>query len=239
MLKRRSKIRFHFEYIPTVEVRNHLKQLKPNKATVPHDFPPNIIRGCADCLAQPLSYIINFFLLEFFQVSGKSRKSFHFIKAARVISLKTTGRYLYCLSWLKLQGGGGGEVVRKRLFDHLNKQNQLTKQQFGFRQNTSTELAATLFTDDSRKQVDNKNLLGCVFIDFSKAFDTLSHAKLLAKLPSYGINDIELEWFKVICSTDSKLFFTTTIHQFPVLMHVEFLRAQFLAFSGSCCSQTI
>ena len=44
--------------------------------------------------------------------------------------------------------------------------------------------------------MDNKNLVGCVFIDFSKAFGTLSHAKLLAKLPSYDINGVELEWFK-------------------------------------------
>ena len=87
-------------------------------------------------------------------------------------------------------------IVYKRLFDHLSKQNLLTKQQFGFRQNGSTELAATLFTDDIRKHVDYKNRVGCVFNDFSKALDTLSHAKLLTKLPSYGITGVEFEWFK-------------------------------------------
>ena len=87
-------------------------------------------------------------------------------------------------------------IVQKRLFDHLSEQNLLTKQQFGFRHNRSTELAATPFTDDIRKHVDYKNLVGCVFIDFSKAFDTLSHAKLLTKLPSFGITGVELEWFK-------------------------------------------
>ena len=38
-------------------------------------------------------------------------------------------------------------------------------------------------------------LVGCVFIDFSKAFDTLSHAKLLQKLSDYGIKDTDLSWF--------------------------------------------
>ena len=70
-------------------------------------------------------------------------------------------------------------TVHKRLFDHLSKQNLLTKHQFGFRQNGPAELAATLFTDAIRKHLDHKNLVGCVFIDFSKAFDTLSHAKHL------------------------------------------------------------
>ena len=70
----------------------------------------------------------------------------------------------------------------------------LADQQFGFRRKRSTELAVTLFTDDIRKYVDAKNL-GSVFIDFSKAFDTLSHSTLLSKLTAYGITDTEREWF--------------------------------------------
>ena len=35
----------------------------------------------------------------------------------------------------------------------------------------------------------------CVFIDFSKAFDTILHAKLLQKLDAYGIQNVEFEWF--------------------------------------------
>ena len=35
----------------------------------------------------------------------------------------------------------------------------------------------------------------CVFIDFSKAFDTILHAKLQQKLDAYGIQNVEFEWF--------------------------------------------
>ena len=59
----------------------------------------------------------------------------------------------------------------------------------------STELAVTYFTDIIGKEVDNGNILGAVFIDLSKAFDTVSHSRLLNKLPSYGINNKELHWF--------------------------------------------
>ena len=34
-----------------------------------------------------------------------------------------------------------------------------------------------------------------VFLDISKAFDTISHAKLVSKFASYSVNGIELEWF--------------------------------------------
>ena len=90
------------------------------------------------------------------------------------------------------------KIVHKRLTEFLNKHNLLSKQQFDFiskRSKQSTELAATLFTDNIRKSVDDKMLVGSVFIDFSKAFDSLLHSKLLHKLPAYGITGIEFQWF--------------------------------------------
>ena len=44
--------------------------------------------------------------------------------------------------------------------------------------------------------MDSGKLVGACFLDLSKAFDTLSHSKLLTKLESYGVSNNELEWFK-------------------------------------------
>ena len=59
----------------------------------------------------------------------------------------------------------------------------------------STELATTLFTDFIRKSADNGLMTGAVFLDLSKAFDTLGHDCLLQKLKSYGIKGLALQWF--------------------------------------------
>ena len=46
-----------------------------------------------------------------------------------------------------------------------------------------------------RKNPYSKLPMGCVFIDFSKSFDTILQAKLLQKLNSYRIRNVEFEWF--------------------------------------------
>ena len=86
-------------------------------------------------------------------------------------------------------------IVYKPLLSHLENKGLLSSFQFGFRSKRSTELAVTYFTDIIRKEVENGNILGAVFINQSKAFDTVSHSCLLNNLPSYGINNKELHWF--------------------------------------------
>jgi hypothetical protein len=118
---------------------------------------------------------------------GKLRGSFLCTRVVPLINLRTID-LISCLPIIE-------RIVHKRLVDYLEEHRLLSNQQFGFRRKRSTELPATLFLDDIRRSVDSKKLVGCVFIDFSKAFDTLSHSKLLSKLTAYGITDNELEWF--------------------------------------------
>ena len=85
--------------------------------------------------------------------------------------------------------------VYSQLMHHLESKNLLSTQQFGFRKRRSTETAALLFTDEIHRAMDQGNLTGALFIDLSKAFDTVSHSSILAKLPEYGISGIEKSWF--------------------------------------------
>ena len=75
----------------------------------------------------------------------------------------------------------------------LEKHNILNKYQFGFRKGHSTEQAILEITENMKTFIDDGLITCAVFIDFSKAFDTVNHKILSAKLSKYGIHS--LEWF--------------------------------------------
>ena len=59
----------------------------------------------------------------------------------------------------------------------------------------STEQAILELTDNLKLAIDNKQITCGLFLDFSKAFDTVNHNILLEKLNKYGIRGKPLDWF--------------------------------------------
>ena len=63
--------------------------------------------------------------------------------------------------------------------DQLERNNVLSDSQFGYRKKRSTDIAATLFVDNIRKNIDTGKLVGAIFIDLTKAFDTVSQCLII------------------------------------------------------------
>ena len=68
--------------------------------------------------------------------------------------------------------------------------------QFGFWKNHSTPLALVHLINKISSAIDRHEIPAGAFLDLSKAFDTLHHETLLAKLEHYGNCDVALKWIK-------------------------------------------
>ena len=95
-------------------------------------------------------------------------------------------------------------AIYDQLVQCLDKHDILFKYQFGFRKSHSAEQAIMEITDNLKASIDN-NLISCgLFLDFSKAFDTVNHQILLAKLYKYGVRGRPHDWFTTELSPQSQ-----------------------------------
>ena len=83
-----------------------------------------------------------------------------------------------------------------RLYKHLQENNILYHKQFGFQKFYSTDYAIVQLIDQISNSFEQNNFTPGVFIDLSKAFDTVNHDILLKKLSIYGIQNNNLNWFQ-------------------------------------------
>ena len=124
------------------------------------------------------------------------------LKLAKVIALfKNKGddfnfEYYRPISLLSILSKVYERVVFDQIYYYFQLHQLFYTNQYGFRKKHSTETAGLELIDRALKDVDNKQDPFAIFLDLSKAFDTIDHSIMIKKLKHYGIRGTALLWFE-------------------------------------------
>lgn len=187
------KIPFRCRPVDEEELGKIISTLK-NKSSSGHDeVPLKLIKYVGKSLLKPLVHLINSSLItgifpnclkisKVVPIYKKGER--HEIGNYRPVSVLPSISKIY------------ERVMYNRLVDHLQNNNLFDEQQHGFRKGKSTTTALLNFSETIIDAVDNGNNVAGIFMDLSKAFDSISHEILLHKLKDFGILNNYLNWFR-------------------------------------------
>ena len=183
---------FNFTYTNSDEVRILINNLKPKQSAGHDSISSKLLKDIGHIIAPTLSVIINQSLYtEIFPKQLKIAKVIPLFKKGEETSIENYRP----LSLLSSISKVFERVVFNQLYQYLDVNNLLFDSQYGFRKQHSTELAALELIDRIHKSMDNGQIPVSIFLDLSKAFDTLDHTILLSKLKHYGIKNKAFQWF--------------------------------------------
>ena len=172
------------------DVTRTLRDLKPS-APGPDGVHPVVLKNCASSLSRPLTII--------FTESLKTGSVPRDWKRANVTPIFKKGSRVDPLNYRPISLTSVPckimeKIVRKHLMCHLESSNYLTQAQHGFRSGMSclTQLLEYLF--ELENAMDDGDSVDSIYLDCSKAFDTVPHAHLLAKLRAAGVEGQVAGW---------------------------------------------
>uniref|UniRef100_A0A3B3C2G3 Reverse transcriptase domain-containing protein n=1 Tax=Oryzias melastigma TaxID=30732 RepID=A0A3B3C2G3_ORYME len=175
------------------EICTIVKQSKNKTSTDWNGVDMCVLKETIDYIIKPVTYICNLSIQTgVFPEGMKRAKVIPIYKSDDQCDLKNYRPISLLSQFAKILE----KLFHKRLYNYLENHNILCEQQYGFRPNRTTTLALIDLVENISNAIDNKQYAIGVFLDLTKAFDTINHHLLLRKLYCYGIRGVAFSWIK-------------------------------------------
>ena len=175
------------------EVEILIESMNLHKSTREDDIPIKIFKMCKTIISPYLAFIFNMCVMQGVYPN--------LMKTAKVVPIYKKGDKEECsnyrpISLLLHSNKIFEKLIHCRLYKFLQKNKVLNENQYGFRKSHSTSYAIYDLIENKLKNFDEKLYTCALYIDLSKAFDTVDHSILIKKLHHYGIRGIALDLIK-------------------------------------------
>ncbi|CAM4646594.1 unnamed protein product [Lepidochelys kempii] len=172
-------------------VRDYLEKLDVHKSTGPDALHPRVLKELAAVIAEPLAII--------FENSWRSGEVLDDWKKANVVPIFKKGKKedpgnYRPVSLTSVPGKIMEQVLKESILKHLHERKVIRNSQHGFTKGRSCLTNLIAFYDEITGSVDEGKAVDVLFLDFSKAFDTVSHSILVSKLNKYGLDECTIRW---------------------------------------------
>jgi hypothetical protein len=175
------------------EVGKTIKSLKSKNSSGFDGVPSKVVKHCESELIYPLTNIINkSFAQGKFPNNLKTAKVYPKFKQGDPTETKNYRPISLLSTFSKIME----KIVLARLLQHLSRHQLLTDEQHGFTASKSTNTAIISIVENIIKSIEEGDTTTAVFLDYSKAFDCISHELLLKKLKNMGVRGTAGDWFE-------------------------------------------
>ena len=184
---------FYFDPIIPQEIESEIITLSESKAYGLYSSPVKLLKLARSVISLPLAEIFNQSIL-----TGIYPAKFKLAKIVPVFKDddETLPENYRPISLLSIYNRIFEKLIYARLIKFISKNNILYNLQYGFRSKHSTQHAILDIVNTINSNMDSGKYTCGIFIDLKKAFDTVNHSILLAKLENYGIRGLVNTWFK-------------------------------------------
>jgi exonuclease III len=193
LLERDLPNSFFFEPTTHFEISKIIDSLKPKTSCGHDDVSPKLVSKTVRSISFPLAHVINLSL-----ESGVFPSEMKLAKVVPIFKSKDSTSFSNYrpISLLPTFSKVIERLVHKRLMHYLNSHNLLCQSQYGFLRNSSTEYAILELQNRISNSMGKNEWCAAIFLDLSKAFDTLDHQILSSKLYHLGVRGNALLWFQ-------------------------------------------
>ena len=175
-----------------LEIDSLILSLKLKRMNYEDDIPPFFLRIAKNILSFPLAFMINHsFSLRIFPKILKTVKVLPIFKKGNAKNISNYGPISLLLSISKIYE----RAIYNQTILFFDRNNILAPNQFGFRKSYSTNHAILNLITKCYDNIQNKLFSNLILLDVKKAFDSVSHDILVAKLHHYGIRGIANDLF--------------------------------------------